>query len=380
MVKSQNDALGIIFPNSYDSLIPELASERSMASIPFASRYRLCDFMISSMVHSGISNVSLLVRNNYHSLMDHLGSGREWDLARKVGGLNIFPPYAQKNLKMYSGRIEALESIRGFLESQKEKYVIMADSNMAINFDFKKLIEEHVKNDADITLMYRKQDIPVSLSHPSTNFHEFYYTLDLDGDRVKKIYVNPKEAGQQNFAFNIYICEREMMIRMIDESYVHGYTYFTRDIIARHVDDMKVYAYEYTGYVAQFTSIKTYFEESMRLLKEDNLDKLFSGNKIYTKVRDDNPTRYVNGSSAKNVLVADGCVIEGEVENCILFRGVKIGKGAKVKNCVLLQDTVVGENSSLEYVITDKNVKISPNKYLSGNDSFQIHISKNQTV
>ncbi len=380
MVNTQAEALGIIFPNSYDSLVPELVSDRSMASIPFAGRYRLCDFLISSMVHAGISNISLLVRNNYHSLMDHLGSGREWDLARKKGGLNIFPPYAQKNLKMYNGRIEALESIKGFLATQHEKYIIMADANMAINIDFKALIQQHIDSQADLTIVYRKQEIPEALLYPNSNFHEFYYTFDLDGSRVKKIYVNPKEHGLQNFSYNIYVCERDTLIRIIDESYVHGYTFFTRDVIARHLDDMNVQAYPYNGYVAQINSVKSYFEENMRLLEEENLNQLFQGNSIYTKVRDDNPTRYINGSSVKNCLVADGCVIEGEVENCVLFRGVKIGKGAKVKNCVLFQDTKVSEGASLEYIIADKNVTISANKYLSGNDSFQVYVAKGQTV
>ncbi|MCR5678301.1 MAG: glucose-1-phosphate adenylyltransferase subunit GlgD [Agathobacter sp.] len=380
MVNTQAEALGIIFPNSYDSLIPELASERSMASIPFAGRYRLCDFMISCMVHAGISNISLVVRNNYHSLMDHLGSGREWDLARKKGGLNIFPPYAQKNLKVYNGRIEALESIKGFLETQHEKYVVMADANMALNIDFKDLIREHMESGADLSMVYRKQEIPHALLYPNSNFHEFYYTFDIENQRVRKIFVNPRETGIQNFSFNMFVIEREMLVRMIDEAYVHGYTFFTRDIIARHVGDMNVHAYEYTGYAAQINSVKSYFEENMRLLDEENLNQLFRGNSIYTKVRDDNPTRYINGSKVKNCLVSDGCIIEGEIENCVLFRGVKIKKGATVKNCVIFQDTVVGENSHLEYIITDKNVTISPNKYLSGNDSFQVYVAKGQTV
>lgn len=380
MVNTQAEALGIIFPNSYDSLVPELVSDRSMASIPFAGRYRLCDFMISSMVHCGISNVSLLVRNNYHSLMDHLGSGREWDLARKKGGLNIFPPFAQKTLKIYNGRIEALESIKGFLKTQREKYVIMTDANMAINIDFKELLQAHVDSGAELTMVYRKQEIPQALMYPNSNYHEFYYTFEMNGTRIEKIYVNPKVAGEQNFSFNMYVVERERLIRMIDEAYVHGYTYFTRDIVAGHVKDMNVHGFRYDGYVAHITSVKSYFEENMRLLKEENLNELFKGNGIYTKVRDDNPTRYITGAKVKNALIADGCVIEGEVENCILFRGVRIKKGAKVKNSILLQDTVVEENASVEYVITDKNVKITSNKYLSGNDSFQVFVAKGQIV
>lgn len=380
MINSRTEALGIIFPNSYDSLVPELVTERLMASIPFASRYRMCDFMISSMVHCGIDNISILVRKNYHSLMDHLGSGREWDLTRKNGGLNIVPPYAQKQVKMYEGSIEALESIRGYLKKQNEKYVIMTDSNIAVNFDFNDLLHAHVKSGADATVVYRKQEIPKTLLRTSTETVDMYYALGINGDHVSKIYVNPTERGEMNFCLNIYVMERELLIRMIDDAYVHGYTNFVRDILERQIEHLDVRGYCYDGYVAQILDMKSYFEENMKLLEEENLNALFSGNQIYTKIRDDNPTRYINGSKAKNVMVADGCVIEGEVENSILFRGVHIGKGAKVKNCVLMQDTVVEDNASVEYVITDKDVTITEGKSLTGNDSFQVFVAKGQTV
>ena len=380
MINSKAEALGIIFPNSYDSLVPELVTERLMASIPFASRYRMCDFMISSMVHCGIDNISILVRKNYHSLMDHLGSGREWDLTRKNGGLNIVPPYAQKQVKVYEGCIEALESIRGYLKKQTEKYVIMTDSNIAVNFDFNDLLHAHIESGADATVVYRKQEIPKPLIKQSTEALDQYYALGVNGDHVSKIYINPTEKGEMNFCLNIYVVERELLIRMIDDAFVHGYTSFVRDILEIQIEHLDVRGYCYDGYVAEIHDMKSYFEENMKLLEEENLNALFSGNQIYTKIRDDNPTRYINGSKAKNVMVADGCVIEGEVENSILFRGVHIGKGAKVKNCVLMQDTVVEDNASVEYVITDKDVTITEGKSLTGNDSFQVFVAKGQTV
>ena len=380
MISSKAEALGIIFPNSYDSLVPDLVSERLMASIPFASRYRMCDFMISSMVHCGIDNISILVRKNYHSLLDHLGNGREWDLARKNGGLNIVPPFAQKQIKVFSGRIEALESIRGYLIKQTEKYVILSDANIAVNFDFNALLDAHIKSGADVTMVYRKQEIPQSLIRQSTAGMDLYYALGINGDRVSKIYINPKESGEMNFSLNIYVIDRELLIRMVDEAYLHGDVYFVRDILEKKIDQLDVRGFCYDGYVAHIHDMNSYFEENMRLLKEENLNALFSGNQIYTKIRDDNPTRYINGAKAKNVMVADGCVIEGEVENSVLFRGVKIGKGAKVKNCVLMQDTVIEDNASVEYVITDKNVTISEGKSLTGNDTFQVYVAKGQVV
>lgn len=382
MLNMNNDeAIGIIFPNSYDNLIPELVTERLMASIPFAGRYRVCDFIISSMVHSGIDNISLIVKKNYHSLMDHLGSGQEFDLARKNGGLNIVPPYAQKQIQVYSGRIEALESLKGYLQKCSQKYVVLSDANLIFNFDFRELIEEHKRSGADDTVMYYKDEIPKAFTRPNSNNSELYYTLDVEDGRVKKIYINPKVGGKTNFCMNIHIMEREKLIRLIDDAYVHGLSYFTRDLLAQNTDTLNIHAYEYTGYVSQITDMQSYFKENMKLLNEENRNALFSnGNSIYTKIRDDNPTRYISGAKAKNVMVADGCVIEGEVENSVIFRGVKVGKGAKIKNCILLQDTVVEEGAVMEYVITDKNVRITKNKSLTGNESFQVYVAKGQSV
>lgn len=380
MVNSNADALGIIFPNSYDLVVPELASDRSMASIPFGSRYRMVDFVLSSMVNCGMDNVSLIVRKNYHSLMDHLGYGREWDLARKNRGLNIVPPFAKKSVKVYNGRVEALASILEFLKSQKEKYVILSDANIVMNFDFAALIDAHIKTGADVTLAYTKEEIPENLRAEHENNENFYYTLVIEDGRVKEIKTNPSEAGIQNYYMNICIIDRESLIDLVGKAYVHGIAYLERDIFSPYLDKLNVQGYLYEGYVARIVDMKSYFRENMRMLDEKNVDALFSHAPIYTKIRDDNPTRYVNGAKVRNIMAADGCLIEGEVENSILFRGVKIGKGARVKNCVLMQDTVVEAGADIEYVITDKNVTITANKEMAGNDTFPIYVMKGETV
>lgn len=381
MVNSNANALGILFPNSYDTLVPDLVRERLMASIPFASRYRLVDFILSSMVNCGIDNISVIVRKNYHSLMDHLGSGREWDLTRKNGGLNIVPPYAEKDVKVYSGRVEALASILDFLKDQKEKYVILADTNVVANFDFKALIKAHIESGNDVTAAYTEEAIPESLLELPATGAAMYYTLEVEDGQVKKINVNPKETGVQNFSMNIYVLERQLLIKLVSQAYVLGLSYFERDVLAPGLSILKVGAYRYDGYVARICDLKSYFDENMKMLNDANVDALFyTGNPIYTKIRDDNPTRYINGARVKNVMAADGCVIEGEVENSILFRGVRIEKGAKVKNCVLMQDTVIEPGASLNYVITDKNVTVTDYKELKGNESFPVYVAKYQKI
>lgn len=380
MVNSNRNALGIIFPNSYDALVPDLVNVRLMASIPFASRYRLIDFILSSMVNCDITNISVMVNNNYNSLMHHLGSGREWDLVRKNGGLNIFPPFAEKGAKPYNGRVEALAELLDFLRDQKEKYVFITDSNFAVNFDFNAMIQEHIDTGADVSAAYNEQLLPDSILASHSNDKGLYYTFDLEDGRVTRIYVNPRERDIQNFSMNLYLLDRELLINLIDSAFVHGQQYFERDVLLPQLNKLHIHGYKYTGYLARISDMKSYFDENMRLLDDHNLDALFSGFPIYTKIHDDTPTRYIEGAKAQNVMVADGCVIEGEVEDSILFRGVKIAKGAKVKNCILMQGTVVEAGASLEYMITDKNVVVSAGKEVKGTDSYPIYIGKFQHI
>ena len=379
MVNSNANAIGIIFPNSYDNLVPELAGDRLMASIPFAGRYRIIDFLLSSLANCGISNIAIVVRENYHSLMDHLGSGRAWDLLRKNGGLSIFPPYAEKNMKVYSGRVEALESILPYLKSKKEKYVIMMDANIAVDFDFNAMLAEHIESGADVTVAYTEQEIPAELIRAGSH-GDMYYTLKLDDGRVRRIFMNSEMCGKQNLSMNIYIMDREALIDKIHEAFVRGYSYFERDILAPRLEKYNIRGYKYDGYYARICGLKSYFDENMKLLDDENLNALFTGGQIYTKIRDDNPTRYINGCKTKNNLVADGCVIEGDVENCVLFRGVKIAKGAKIRNSVLMQDTVVNAGARLDYVVTDKNVTIEVGQELKGTDTQPFYVAKGHTV
>ena len=374
MVNVNANALGIIFPNSYDNLVPELVKNRTMASVPFASRYRMIDFTLSAMVNAGIDNVTIMTRQNYYSLMDHLGSGREWDLARKLGGLHIIPPYSRAQNKQYHGRVEALGSIVGMLERQKEKYVVMSDCHTASSFDYAAFIKAHIESGADVTVAYQRCPIPEAAKGDN-------YTLTLDANgRVTELLTNDYRNGAQNLSMNIYIMEREALVALVKDAIVRNLIYFERDILSRNLQLLYVQSYEYTGYCARISDMKSYFEENMRLLDPKNVQQLISDKRpVYTKIRDDAPVRYVAGCKVKNVMAADGCLIEGEVENCVLFRGVKIAAGAKVKNCVLMQDTVVEAGAELDHVITDKNVVITSGKKLSS-DSFPVYVGKSQKV
>ena len=275
-------------------------------------------------------------------------------MARRHGGLNIVPPFAEKGVRIYSGRVEALGSILSYLENQKEKYVVMSDANIAINYDFNALLAAHQASGADVTVAYQKTEIPEGRKNDN-------YTLTVDADgRVTELLFNDYRSGVQNLDLNIYVLERETLIKLVKDATSRGLIYFERDILAHNVNILNIRALEYTGYVAHVCDMKSYFDENLKLIDEKNLNALFpKESPVYTKIRDDNPVRYVNGSSVSNSLLADGCVIEGTVENCVLFRGVRVKKGAVVRNCVLMQDTVVEPGAQLDCVVTDKNVRVT---------------------
>ncbi len=376
-----SNAMGIIFPNSYDALVPDLTNDRLMASIPFAGRYRMIDFVLSGMVNAGIDNISIIVRENYLSLMDHLGSGRAWDLTRKKGGLNIVPPYARKNSKVYSGKVDALASLLSYLKEKKEKYVVLADSHIASNFNFKSMIDQHIESGADITVAYEERPIPEDLLHTDNISKGLYYSYNLDGNKITKMMINSKEEGVSNLGLNLYVIKRTLLIDLVNQAFVEGKSFFERDILNPNIGVLDIQGYKCTDYTARITGMRSYFEENMKLLDDENLDRLFiSKRPIYTKVRDDNPTRYIKGATVKNVMAADGCLIEGHVENCVLFKGVQIEKGAVVKNCVIMQDTVIKAGANVEYVVADKDVTIGSNVELKGSSTFPIYIAKKRNV
>ena len=372
-------AMGLIFPNSFDAHVARMVKLRAMASLPFASRYRLVDFVLSSMSNCGIDNVYILPNRNYLSLMDHLGTGREWDLARKNGGVHIFPPFAESGNQVAPGRVGGLNNVLRLLKDSTEKYVFMADTNIAVNFDFNAMLAEHIATGADVTMAYNELTLPESALSNSDVGKDLFYSFEIADGRITDISINSTE-GKQNLSMNYILMERELMIKLVSEAYSRGLPHFIRDVLWAQRNELNLHAFKYEGYVSRIWSITSYFEENMKLLDDENLDALFSGNPIYTKVRDDNPTRYIAGAKVSNVMVADGCVIEGEVENSILFRGVKIAKGAKVSNCILMQDTVVEEGANLEYIISDKNATITAGKELKGTETYPVYIEKHIVV
>ena len=363
-------AIGVIFSNLHEEHVPELVRRRTMASIPYGGRYRLIDFMLSNMVNSGITTVGLMASNNYRSLIDHLGSGKDWDLARKDGGMILIPPFSERRDSLYSNRLEAINSLRSFLNRRTEKYVILMDCDGVAKFDIEDILNYHEIKNADVSIVTCNREID-----KTTDFT--VVKTDSDG-RVIDMQLAPhvQKGEKVNASVNVMVFNRQFLLNLVEDSVTHGSKDFDSDILVKQLNSLKIYAYEFKKYYAGIDSMSAYYRHNMELLDKSVRDELFGERDIYTKVRDSAPSKYGENATVKNSLISDGCEIEGVVENCILFRGVKVSKGAVVKNSIIMQDNIIGANTLLDCVITDKNVVISDRKSLSGCADLPYYIPK----
>lgn len=368
--------VGIIFSNIHDQNVSELTRTRTMASVPFGCRYRLIDFTLSNLVNTGITHVGVVTHYNYQSLMDHIGTGKDWDLARSSGGIKILPPYitafANAQNSLYNTRLEALKSMIEFVSCCTEEYVLLSDCDVICNIDLSKMINEHIATGADITMAIKRVYLTPAVKNVDV------VDSDTDGRITDIADCGGIVSGYRDINLNIMIMRRKYLENVILDASAHGYSSFTKDVIGRNIGNCDFRVFRYDNYFATINSLSDYYMCSMDLLSASARDSLFNvkNRPIYTKVRNSSPTVYEQGSNVKNSLIADGCVIYGTVENSILFRGVKVGKNTVVKNSILMQDTLVGENVSLNCVITDKDVVIRDGRTLSGHETRPFFIDK----
>lgn len=367
-------ALGIVFSNLHDKNIKELTAQRTFASVPFGGRYRLIDFVLSSMVNSGIQKVGIITKSNYQSLMDHVGSGKSWDLARKNGGLLILPPYGSSSANaIYTNRLEALQSIMSYLRRSKEDYVVASDCDVVANVNYADVIDFHEKNNAEITLIYRK-------TADDAQGQRCLIDTDKTG-RVKKFSLIDCPVGGSNVYANMMVIGREFLIHLLETAHLNNQVSFSRDILSKQADQIRIYGYCFNGYLATIDGMASYFRHNTEMLDKNNRDALFlKDSPIFTKNRDSAPTVYSETAIVSNCLIADGCVIEGTVKDSVLFRGVHVAKGAVITNSILMQDTVVSRDAELGYVVADKNVIIKEKRKLYGCDAHPFYIGKNSVL
>ena len=372
---SMANVLGLIFANMHEQTLPELTKSRAMASVPFGSKYRLVDFALSSMVNSGITQVGIITKQNYYSLMNHLGMGSEWDLARKTGGLHILPPYGREGSGMYRGRLEALAGAYEFIHESGAEYVVMSDSNLVANMDIRPVIDAHEKTGADITCVYGRGVFGTDRATAQT-----ILCVD-DENRVYDVLARPAISGEMNVVMNVYVMSRAFLEDIIHESECRSLYSFETDILQHKLHDFKIFGYKYDGYFELIDSMKTYYKATMDMMNRSICHEVFSlETPIYTKVRDVAPAKYGIDCSVKGSLIADGCIIDGVVENSVLFRGVKVGKGAVIRNSIIMQGAVIEEKASVINVVADKDVTVSKNRTLTGSADYPIYITKGAIV
>ena len=370
------DLHGIIFAYRSDPMLRELTIHRNTCSVPFGGRYRVIDFALSNMVNAGVNDVGLIVQSSYQSLLDHVGSGKDWDLSRKRGGLRILPPFSYADRHgvegNYRGRMDALAGVGDYLENIRQDYVVLAGGDLVANLPLADIFRQHLATGADITAVCTQQ--PCGIPTCCT-----YLTVG-GGNRVTDVAVHPAApAGYESL--EVYILSKALLLSLVEHCQSHNISSFGDGVLLSMMNTLKIVPYVFGGFCARLHSVPAYFQASAALLDPAVRTSLFDPQRpIKTKDRSDPSTYYAPAARSSNSLVADGCVIEGEVENSILFRGVRVEKGARVSNCILMQGTVVKAGATASYVITDKNVTVGAGRMLMGSDTYPLAIAKDSVV
>lgn len=362
------DYMAILNLNENETNIKSLTQNRPLASIPIGGRYRIIDFVLSNMVNSGIHKIGVFTQSKARSLVDHLGSGKSWDLDRKINGLFVF------NFGVLNSFLDDIEMFKNNMEyfyKCVQNKVILAPSYMVCNIDYKDAIKYHESHNGDITIIYKKID------NGTSNFLECDVLNIDENNRVLSVGENIGIDNKNNISMEMFLMDKETLINLIHESVKSGECRNLKDAIYKKTSDLKIMAYEFKGYLQCVNSINTYYKANMDMLEMKITNELFfNKGLIYTKVKDEPPTKYAESSKVSNSLIANGCVIEGNVENCIIGRRVKIEKGAVVKNCIIMQNSEVKADAVLSHIIIDKNVSIGEKRELKGDKDFPLVIEK----
>ena len=369
------NVMGIIFAN--DATMGDLTSKRTMASLPFGGRYRQVDFALSNMTCAGIRHIGIISRHSYQSLMNHVGSGEEWGLELGEGGLEFLTPYAMSTSAAYRGKLENLYFAMDFLEyGPADELVVMADSAVLSNIDMTAVLNAHVASGKDITVV-TKAGIADSIKQLdlALKLGENGEVLDMAVD-----YVAPADYVA---SMDLFVMSKAWLMHQVKEHVAHNMYHMDRDLVMGlwQKDAASVNVYQFDGIAMFNESVEEYFYNTLSLIKKDVRHGMFAANHpVYTKVRDRVPTYYGENCEIENCIVADGCMLDGEVENSVLFRQVTICEGAEVEDCIIMNDSVVGEGAKLKYVILDKDVTVRPGAKLYGTAKNPIIVKRGEVV
>lgn len=373
------NAAGIIFSSLNNNTLSRLTSDRTVAAIPFACRYRLVDFCLSSMVNANISNINIVANYNYRSLTEHIGSGKDWDLARRSGGVHIISPYQtahSSTAKLFSTHMEALISMKEYIDEFTEDYVILMDSDNVLNIDLEEVVKNHEMTGAKITIVTKQADENYSSKNPRM-------MLSSVAGKVTDISMSSVYSERNpELSLGIFVMTTVYLRKLIEEaqgSNSHSLT----NLMLKNYKSQHYVTYKYNGFAASVSSFLDYYKYSVLLAKDESARSSLLYKKeapIFTRVHNSAPVVYKTGAKVESSMIADECVVEGTVINSVLFRGVKVEKGAVVKDSVLFSGTRVGKNAKLNCIVADKDVTISDNVVLSGNENMPFYVQKGRKV
>lgn len=350
-----------------------LTQGRCLATVPFGGRYRLIDFVLSSMVNSGISKVAVFAHTKYRSLMDHLGSGKPWDLNHRQSGLFVLPPATDDIQEISRGDLYHFYQHRDYFNRAQLEYVVITRSHMVCNINFEAVIQQHLEREADITVVCKQQAETIWGKARKVKMNE-------DG-QITAIQDHYGRMISDIHSMEMYVMRKELLMELVETSLAQGQDHLVRHAIFSRLDKLKVYGYMYEGYLGVVNTLSSYYHNNMNLLKPEVWKELFfQPGSIYTKVKDEPPARYMGGSKVSNSLVANGCKIEGDVNGSILFRGVHVRKGAVVRNSIVMQNGIIGENSFIQHSILDKDVEVEPSRDIRGAESSPFVAGKRKII
>lgn len=374
-----SSAAGIIFSSLNNNTLSRLTSDRTVAAIPFACRYRLIDFSLSNLVNADISNIYIVANYKYRSLLEHIGSGKDWDLARRESGITFISPFQTASgaeSKMFSTHMEALKSMKEYITEIKEDYVVLMDSDVALTIDISDVIRSHEQTGASVTIVTSDVAPDYTAKHPRI-------MISSVAGKVTQIAMSPAyDERHPELALGIFVMKTEYLRKLIDEAEAYNLDSLTM-LLLKNCKSSNYRTYKYNGFAASVSSFLDYYKYSMELASNEKARESLLGKKeapIFTRVHNSAPTKHTSTAKVENSIIADECVIEGTVINSVIFRDVKIEKGAVVKNCVLFHGSHVGKNANLNCIVADKDVYVTDGVNLSGNDNLPFYIQKGRKI
>lgn len=367
-------AIGIVLAGGNNNKMRELSNKRAIAAMPIAGGFRSIDFVLSNMSNSHIQKVAVFTQYNAKSLNEHLNSSKWWDFGRKQGGLYVFTPtITADNGFWYRGTADAIAQNLSFLKSSHEPYVVIASGDCVYKLDYNKVLEYHINKKADITVVTKK----LPEGEDASRFGVIKYNED---GRIEEFEEKPMVSTANEISTGIYVVRRRQLIELIERSMQEERYDFVKDILVRYKSLKKFYAYPMDTYWSNIASVDSYYHTNMEFLNRDMRNYFFREYPdIYSKIDDMPPAKFNAGSSVKNSLVSGGCIINGNVENSILFKQVYIGNNCTIKNSIILNDAYIGDNTYIENCIVESKDTIRANvTYVGTPEDIKIVVEQNE--